>query len=189
MNQHLPQPKAKWHCKLGTETVATPKGKPRLVTAVMYGLPKWSSTWPRVSEHDLCHKYFRWDAVLLHSIDLFKHVLNLNNWHPSSQMTSLLGHWVASVSHPQHHSSVQCGQLCAHWTTSLSDVSCAYAQYGRGRKGPRLPTPCVPDIGCVLVSPFYQKTNTYFFNKQSCTLQRSNIGPWWVFPQCCSSHG
>lgn len=62
-----------------TEYIATPEGKPRPVTAAIHGLPRRSSSRPRVSEHDLYHKYFRRDAVLLHNIDLFRHVLNLNN--------------------------------------------------------------------------------------------------------------
>lgn len=55
-----------------TESVGTPKGKPRPVTAAMHGLSRRSSSRPRVSEHDLYHKYFRRDAVLLHNIDLFR---------------------------------------------------------------------------------------------------------------------
>ena len=64
-----------------TDAQATPKGQPRHVTAAMHGIPRRSSSRPRVSEHDLYHKYFRRDAVLLHNIDLFRYVLNLNDWH------------------------------------------------------------------------------------------------------------
>ena len=58
--------------EIETESVATPKGKPRSDSTSTRGRPQ-------VSEHDLYHKYFRRDIVILQNIDLFRYVPNFRD--------------------------------------------------------------------------------------------------------------